>query len=60
MTAEKCHNEYDQQEAIIKAQILTLIPNLLIELQKLKTAKEVWDALCTRHEKKALTVVVDL
>jgi len=33
---------------------------LIIEVQKLKTAKEVWDALCAKHKKKALTVVVDI
>src|SRR5882724_2485434 len=38
-----------------------MIPDpLLIEVQKLKTAKEVWDALCAKHEKKALTTVVDI
>jgi len=46
---------------IIKAQIFTTIPDsLLIEVQKLKTLKEVWDALCAKHKKKALTVVVDI
>jgi len=33
---------------------------LLIEVQKLKTSKEVWDALCAKNEKKALTVMVDI
>src|SRR5882672_4089569 len=59
--SEKCHDEYDQREAIIKVQIFTTIPDLLlIEVQKLQTSKEVWDALCAKHEKKALTVVVDI
>jgi len=41
--------------------IFTTIPDsLLIEVQKLKTVKEVWDALCVKHEKKALTVVIDI
>ena len=35
----------DSQEAIIKVQIFTMIPELLlIKVQKLKTAKKVWDA----------------
>ena len=52
---------YDQQEAIIKAQIFTLIlDSLLIEVQKLKTAKELWEAMCAKHEKKALNVMVDI
>jgi len=38
-----------------------MIPeSLLIEVQKFKTAKEVWDMLCAKHGKKALTVVVDI
>ena len=51
----------DQQEAIIKAQIFTLIPDsLLIEVQKLKMAKEIWEAMCVKHEKKTLNVMVDI
>ena len=43
--AEKHHDNYDQWEAVIKAQIFTLIPDsLLIEVQKLKMAKEVCEA----------------
>ena len=38
----------------------TILESLLIEVQKLKTAKEVWFALCAKHKKKALTVVVDI
>src|SRR5882724_9793880 len=38
-----------------------MVPELLlIELCKLKTAQEVWDAICAKHEGKALTVKVDL
>jgi len=29
-------------------------------VQKLKTAKEVWEALCAKHKKKALTIIVDI
>ena len=34
--------------------------SISIDLQGLKTGKALWDALCEKHEKKALTVVVDL
>ena len=52
---------YNQREATIKAQILTTIPETLaIKVQNLDTGKEIWDALCKKHEKRALTVVVDL
>jgi len=29
-------------------------------VQKLQSAKEVWEALCSKHEKKALTIIVDI
>ena len=59
--AEKCHDDYDQWEAIIKAQIFTsILDSLLIEVQKLKMAKEVWEAMCVEHEKKALNMMVDI
>src|SRR6266481_5900555 len=46
---------------MVKAQIFTTIPDvLLIEVQKLNTAKEVWDAVCTKHEGKALTVKINI
>ena len=38
----------------------TILESLLIKVQKFKMAKEVWDALCAKNEKKALTVVVDI
>ena len=45
----------------IKAQILTTIPEATaVEIQSLATGKEMWDALCAKHEKKALMVIVDL
>ena len=45
----------------MKAQVFTTIPEaLLIEVQKLKTVKEVWDVICIKHEGKALTVKVDI
>ena len=52
---------YNQGEASIKAQILTTVPEATaVEIQSLATRKEMWDTLGTKHEKKALTVIVDL
>ena len=52
---------YNQREASIKAQILTTIPeSLAIKIQALVTSKKLWDTLCEKHKKRALTVVVDL
>ena len=46
---------YNQREASIKAQILTTIPgSLAIEIQALDTGKKLWDALCKKHENRAL------
>ena len=61
---EKIKEKWDlhnQREASIKAQILTTIPEAMaIEIQSLATGNEMWDALCMKHEKRALTVIVDL
>ena len=61
---EKIENKWDtynQHEASIKAQILTTIPeSIAIEVQGLTTGKAIWGALCDKHEKKVLTVIVDL
>ena len=58
---EEKRDIYKQREAMIKAQILTTIPETLaIKVQSLETGKEIWDTLCKKHEKRALTVVVDL
>ena len=52
---------YNQREALIKAQILITIPEAMaVEIQILMTGKEMWDALCAKHEKKALMVIMDL
>ena len=59
--AERRWDDYHQREELIKAQIFTTIPEtLLIEIQKLSTAKEIWDAICIKHENTALTIKVDL
>ena len=43
------------------AQVFTTTPNsILIEVQNLKTAKEVWEAICAKCETKALTVKIDM
>ena len=58
---EKRWDLYNQHEALIKAQILTTVPEATaVEIHSLATRKEIWDALCAKHEKKALTVIVDL
>ena len=44
---------YNQQEASIKAQILTTIPeSLAIKIQALESSKKLWDTLCEKHDKK--------
>jgi hypothetical protein len=57
---EKHWDGYNQCEVSIKAQIFTtILDSILIEIQNLAMAKEVWDAVCTRHETKALMTKVD-
>ena len=59
--AEKLWDEYHQREALICAQIFAKIPDSpLIEVWKLTAAKQVWDAICMKHENRALTVKVDI
>ena len=59
--AEKHWDDYNQCEATVKAQIFMMIPNsLLIEIQKLNTAKEIWEAIVAKYEGKSLTVKVNL
>ena len=58
---EEKWDTYNQHETSIKAQRLTTIPeSIAIEVQGLTTGKASWDALCNKHEKKALTAIVDL
>ena len=43
------------------AQIFTTVPDsILIEVRNLATAKEVWEAVCAKHETKALTIKVNM
>ena len=59
--AERCWDNYYQCEALIKAQIYITIPEaLLIEIRKLPTAKEIWDAICAKYEHTMLTVKIDI
>ena len=59
--AERCWDDYHQREAMVKVQIFTTIPDiLLIEVQKLNTVKEVCDTICMKHEGKVLTVKIDI
>ena len=58
---EKCWDDYNQRKATIMAQIFTMVPDsVLIEILNLATAKEIWEAVCAKHEMKALTVKVDM
>ena len=58
---ERCWDGYHQCEAMVKVQIFTTIPEgLLVEVQKHPTAKEIWDAMCRKHENKGLMIQVDL
>jgi gag-polypeptide of LTR copia-type len=58
---EKHWDDYHQQEATIKAQIFTTVPDsVLIEVRNLDTAQKVWDAVCAKYETKSLTVKIDL
>ena len=58
--AEKCWDDY-YHKATIKAQIFMTIPDsLFIEIQKLKTVKEIWDTVCAKYDDKLLTVKVGL
>jgi hypothetical protein len=50
---EKRWDDYNQREASIKAQIFTTIPDSIL-IGNLATAKEVWDAVCTRHRQRHL------
>ena len=58
---EKCWDDYNQRKATIMAQIFTMVPDsVLIKIQNLATAKEIWEAVCAKHEMKAFTIKVDM
>ena len=58
---ERRWDDYNQREATIMVQIFTTVPDsILIKVWNLATAKEVWDAVCVKHETRALTVKVDM
>jgi len=53
--AEQRQDKYDQHEARIEVQIfMSIEPSLQIEVQKLKTVKEVWDVLCKAQRKSTI------
>ena len=53
--AEKRWDDYQQCEVLIMMQIFTMVPEvLLIEIRRLLTAKQMWDAICTKHESSSL------
>jgi hypothetical protein len=59
--AQGMWDDYTQREALICSQVLTTIPEgLAMEFQGLKSGKEMWDALCKRHEDKALAVTANI
>lgn len=50
---EKKQDQYQQKEYILRQQIYSTISDaLLITVQKLPTAKAVWDAIVLEHEQK--------
>jgi gag-polypeptide of LTR copia-type len=58
---EQQWDDYNQREAMIKAQLFTTIPEgLLIKVQKLATAKQVWNAVCAKHESRAIGVKINI
>ena len=58
---ERCWDDYNQREATIMAQIfITVLDSVLIKVRNLATAKEVWEAVCVKHEARALTIKVDM
>ena len=58
---EHRQDEYEQRENIIKAQILTSVPeSITLEIQDKDKVFMMWSKLCAKHEDKALVVHIDL
>ena len=58
---EKCWDNYNKCEAAVMVQIYTTVSDsILIKVHNLVTVKELWEAVCAKHETKALTVKVDI
>ena len=54
-------DEYDQKEAMIKAQILMSVPeSIALEIQDEDKAATMWQKLCVKHKDKALAVQIDM
>ncbi len=58
---EKRLDDYRAREGLAKAHIFNaVVDSLLLKIQTLTTAKEVWDTVCREYEQKPLMVQVDL
>jgi hypothetical protein len=64
MDIEECDkkmDEYDQKNSLVKQQIFsTITDQLLLHVQKLESASEVWVEICQIHEDKTKLVQIDL
>jgi len=58
---DKKMDEYDQKNSLVKQQIFsTIIDRLLLRMQKLESASEVWAEICQIHEDKTELMQIDL
>src|SRR6266481_7898375 len=58
---EKHLDDYQAHEGLAKAHIFNaVVDSLLLKIQMLMTAKEVWDMVCREYEQKLLMVQVNL
>ncbi|KIK32341.1 hypothetical protein CY34DRAFT_101732, partial [Suillus luteus UH-Slu-Lm8-n1] len=58
---DKKLDEYDQKNSLVKQQVFsTITDRLLLRVQKLESASEVWAEICQIHEDKTELVQIDL
>jgi hypothetical protein len=58
---DKKIDEYDQKNTLVKQQVFcTITDRLLLRMQKLESASEVWAEICQIHEDKTELVQIDL
>ena len=58
---EKCLDDYRAHEGLAKAHIFNaIVDSLLLKIQMLTTAKEVWDMVCREYKQKPSMVQVNL
>jgi hypothetical protein len=58
---DKKIDEYDQKNSLVKQQVFsTITDRLLLRVQKLESASEVWAEICQIHEDKTELVQIDL